>query len=180
MLSSRREARGARHEKGISSRLYPLLLPPLLLLCSCGFQLRTDPAVGIKALHVSTAGPTAVTTDIRRILASGPTRLMATPTDAEANLRILTEARDKTVYTITSTGAVYEFLLRLTVSYEVTIPGGEEVLIAPTEITTSRVITYSAAAPTAKEAEEQLLFKDMQADIAGRILRHISAVKRLK
>jgi LPS-assembly lipoprotein len=149
-----------------------------LLLASCGFQLRTDPAVGIKTLHVSTAGPTAVTTDIRRILASGPTKVMTTPTGAEAHLRVLAESRDKTVYTITSTGAVYEFLLRLTVSYEVTVPGGEVVLIPPTEITTTRVITYSAAAPTAKEVEEQLLFKDMQVDLAGRILRHIAAVKR--
>ena len=35
-----------------------------------------------------------------------------------------------------------------------------------------------AHAPTAKEAEEQLLYKDMQLDLARQILRHVAAVKR--
>lgn len=156
---------------------HPLLFS-LLLLPSCGFQLRGDPAVGIKTLHVSTAGPTGVLTDIRRVLAGGPTRVVSTPTGAEAQLRVLAEAREKTVNTITATGRVYEFQLRLTVRYEVTIPGREAPLIPPTDVVATRLITYSEAAPTAKEAEELLLFKDMQLDIAGRILRHIAVVRR--
>jgi LPS-assembly lipoprotein len=149
-----------------------------LLLPSCGFQLRGDPAVGLKTLHIATAGPTGVLTDIRRVLASGPTQVVAAPKDAEANLRILTEQREKTVHTITSSGRVYEFQLRLTVRYEVTVPGREAPLIPPTDVVATRVITYSESAPTAKEAEELLLFKDMQVDIAGRILRHIAVVQR--
>jgi LPS-assembly lipoprotein len=151
------------------------LLP---FLSSCGFQLRGDPAVGLKTLQVSTAGPTGVTTDIRRVLASGPTRVLQGPGEAEAHLRILSETRDKNVHTITGTGRVYEFQLRLTVRYEVTLPGREAPMIAPTDVTATRLITYSEAAPTAKETEEQLLFKDMQLDIAGRILRHIAVVRR--
>jgi LPS-assembly lipoprotein len=154
------------------------LLFPLLLLPSCGFQLRGDPAVGLKTLHISTAGPTGVLTDIRRVLASGPTRLVATPRDAEAHLRIIAETREKTVQTITGTGRVYEFQLRLTVRYEVTLPGRDAPLIAPTDVVATRLVTYSEAAPTAKEAEELLLFQDMQVDIAGRILRHIAVVRR--
>ena len=157
------------------SLLFPLLLPSLV---SCGFQLRGDPAVGLKTLHISTAGPTSVLTDIRRVLASGPTRLTPAPGDAEAHLRILSEIRDKNVHTITATGRVYEFQLRLTVRYEVTLQGRELPLIAPTDVVATRLITYSEAAPTAKEAEELLLFKDMQVDIAGRILRHIAVVRR--
>jgi LPS-assembly lipoprotein len=149
-----------------------------LLLASCGFQLRGDPAVGLKTLHVSTAGPTSVLTDIRRVLASGPTRLVPAPAEAEAHLRILAEVRDKNVHTITGTGRVYEFQLRLTVRYEVTLPGRELPLIPPTDVVATRLVTYSEAAPTAKEAEELLLFKDMQVDIAGRILRHIAVVRR--
>lgn len=155
--------------------LFSLLLPGLV---SCGFQLRGDPAVGIKTLHVSTAGPTGVLTDIRRVLAGGPTRVVSTPTGAEAQLRVLAESREKTVNTITATGRVYDFQLRLTVRYEVTIPGREAPLIPPTDVVATRLITYSEAAPTAKEAEELLLFKDMQVDIAGRILRHIAVVRR--
>jgi outer membrane lipopolysaccharide assembly protein LptE/RlpB len=40
------------------------------------------------------------------------------------------------------------------------------------------VITYSETAPIAKEAEEQLLYKDMQVELAGRILRQIALAQR--
>lgn len=158
--------------------LYKLFVPLALLLASCGFQLRGDPAVGLKTLQVSTAGPTGVTTDIRRVLASGPTRIVTDPKEAEAQLRILLENREKNVQTITSAGRVYEFQLRLTVRYEVTLPGREAPLIPPTDVVATRSITYSEAAPTAKEVEEQQLYRDMQIDIAGRILRHIAVVRR--
>ena len=149
-----------------------------IALASCGFQLRWDPAVGLKTLHISTAGPTGVLTDIRRVLASGPTRLVPGVTDAEANLRILSENREKTVHTITATGRVYDFQLRLTVRYEVTLPGRDAPLIEPTDVVATRLITYSEAAPTAKEAEELLLFKDMQVELAERILRQVAVARR--
>ena len=148
------------------------------LLSACGFQLRGDPEVGIRKLHISSVGPSQVMADIRRTLASGPTRLVASAVESEANLKILQEVREKTVVTITGTGRVYEFQLRLTVRYELSVPGREEPVIPSTEIETRRLITYSETAPTAKEAEEALLFKDMQLDLARQILRHVAAAKR--
>ena len=146
-----------------------------LLLCSCGFQLRGDPAVGIKTLFVPGGG---VAQEIRRTLASGPTRVVTTAPEAEAHLRILTEVRDKSIHTITGTGRVYEFELRLAVRFELLVPGREVPVIAPAEATARRIITYSETAPIAKEAEELLLFKDMQAEIAGRILRQVAIARR--
>jgi LPS-assembly lipoprotein len=149
-----------------------------LCLSACGFQLRGDPSVGLKALQVSAVGPSQVAAEIRRTLATGPTRVVSNAKDAAPQLRVLQEVRDKSVATITGTGSVFEYELRLTVRYELTVPGREIPLIAPTEVSAKRLITYSAAAPTAKEVEEQLLFKDMQVDLAGRILRHISVASR--
>ena len=149
-----------------------------LLLAGCGFQLRGDPAVGIRSLQVSSVGPSQVAAEIRRTLATGPTRLVTNPKDAEAQLRVLQEVRDKSVATITGTGSVYEFELKLTVRYQLTVPGRELPVIAPTETVAKRLITYSASAPIAKEAEEQLLFKDMQVELAGRMLRHIAVMRR--
>ncbi len=147
-------------------------------MVSCGFQLRGDPSVGIKTLQVTAVGPSQVAPEIRRTLATGPTRVVANAKDAQAQLRVLQEVRDKIVATITGTGTVYEYELRLTVRYEVTVPNRELPMIAPTEIVAKRLITYSASAPTAKEAEEQLLFKDMQAELAGRILRQVAVARR--
>jgi len=82
------------------------------------------------------------------------------------------------VHTITGTGRVYEFELRLVVRYDVVVPGRELPLVPPTEVETRRLITYSETAPIAKEAEEQLLYKDMQVELAGRILRQIALAQR--
>lgn len=150
----------------------------LLLLAACGFQLRGEPTVGLRTLFLSTAGPSTVVTDIRRILATGPTKVVGNEKEAEASLRVLGESRDKTVHTITGSGRVYEFQLRLAVSYQLTVPGREEPVIAPGEVAATRLITYSEAAPTAKEAEEQILYKDMQADLASRILRQVAVARR--
>ena len=149
-----------------------------LALAGCGFELRGEPSVGLRTIFVASNVPSTVLADVRRILATGPTKIVANEKDAEASLRILAESREKTVHTITGSGRVYEFQLRLTVSFQLAIPGREEPLIAPSELTTSRLITYSEAAPTAKEAEERLLYKDMQADLAGRILRQVAVARR--
>ena len=178
----RLEAGGYRLERGASRRLFlaSSLLPlaSCLLLVSCGFQLRGEPSVGLKTLHVSTVGASQVATEVRRALASSPTKLMPSPTGAEAHLRILSEARDKSIFTITGTGRVYEFQLRLAVRYQLTAPGREEPVIAPTEIEARRRVTYSETAPVAKEQEEQLLYQDMQVDLAGQILRRIAVARR--
>ena len=141
-----------------------------LWLAGCGFQLRGEPQTGIKAQHLSTATGSGVYTEIRRALAAGPTRLVPTPSEGEAHLRILGEGREKTVATITGTGRVYEYQLRLVVDYEMLAPGREVPLIAPTRTEARRLITYSETAPIAKEAEEQLLYKDMQVELASRRL----------
>ena len=146
-----------------------------ILLSACGFQLRGDPKVGLKTLYVPGGG---VAQEIRRTLASGPTRVVNTPAEAEAHLRVIAEKRDKTVHTITGTGRVYEFELRLAVRYDLLVPGREMPVIAPAETVARRIITYSEAAPIAKEAEEQLLFQDMQVEIADRILRQVAIARR--
>jgi len=148
-----------------------------ILLASCGFQLRGDAAVGFRSLSVSQVGGSQVAAEIRRTLASGPTRLVTPPLEAEAHLSILKEEREKSVYTLTGAGRVYEFQLRLVVAYQLTAPKRDEPVIAPTQIEARRLITYVESAPIAKEAEEQLLYKDMQVDLTRQILRHIAALK---
>ena len=146
-------------------------------LASCGFQLRGEPEVGIRKLYISSVGGSLVLVDIRRKLASGPTRLVVSPVEGEAHLRILQEEREKSVATITGTGRVYEYQLTLRVRYELVVTGRDEPVIPPTRLEARRLISYSETAPTAKEAEEQLLYKDMQLDLAHQILRQVAAAK---
>ena len=149
----------------------------ILLVTSCGFQLRGDQEVGIKKLYISSVGPSQVQAEIKRSLATGPTRIVLTSAEAQAHLHILQETREKTVSTVTGEGRVYEFQLRLAVRYELLVPGRDDPVIAPTEISTRRLVTYSQNAPTAKDTEEQLLFQNMQKDLARQILLQIAAKK---
>ena len=71
-----------------------------------------------------------------------------------------------------------EYRADLVVRYEMTVPGRELAVIPSTEAVARRLITYSESAPIAKEAEEQLLFKDMQVEIADRILRQVALARR--
>jgi LPS-assembly lipoprotein len=146
-----------------------------ILLAACGFQLRGERATGLRSIHVPGAG---IALEIRRTLTGGPTKVMPSAEGAEAVLQIISENRDKAVNTITGAGRVYEYQLTLSVRYRMTIPGREEPIIAPTEIVARRLITYSEAAPIAKEAEEQLLFKDMQLELADKILRQVAVARR--
>ena len=161
--------------KPLRAACLPILVGMTLLLSSCGFQLRGEPAVGLKTLFVPGGG---VAQEIRRTLSSGPTRVVASPQDAEAHLRILSENREKQVHTITGQGRVYEFELRLVVRYDMLVPGREIPAIPPTEMVARRLITYNEAAPIAKEAEELLLFQDMQLEAADRILRQVAVAHR--
>jgi LPS-assembly lipoprotein len=147
----------------------------LLFISACGFQLRGDPEVGIRKLYISAVGPSNVQGDIRRTLQAGPTRLVATSVEADAHLRILQEEREKTISAIQGSGRVYEYQLVLRVRFELVVPGREDPMIPPTKIETRRLISYSETAPTAKEAEEQLLYKAMQVDLAQQILQQVAA-----
>ena len=153
-------------------------LVALFLLAACGFELRGEPSVGLHALFLSAAVPSTVIGEVKRILLTGPTRVVAVEKDGEASLKITAESREKTVFTVTGTGRVYEYQLRLSATYELTVLGRDEPVIAPTEVVATRLITYNESAPTAKDAEEQLLYKDMQADIATRILRQVAVARR--
>ncbi len=149
-----------------------------LLLAACGFQLRGDSPTGLRTLYVSADSTSWVAVDIRRTLASTPTRVTRTPADAEAHLRVLSETREKSIYTITGAGRVFEFELRLLVNYQMSVPGKEEPVIPPSKIELRRIVTYSESAPLAKEAEEQLLYRDMVSDAASQILRRVASVRR--
>jgi LPS-assembly lipoprotein len=146
-------------------------------VAACGFQLRGEAPMGVKSLYLSTAGGSQVAVEIRRALASGPTRLVAVQKDGEAHIRVLAEHREKTILSLTGAGRVYEYVLRLKVGYQVSDAGGN-LLIDPTELEVRRVISYSETAPLAKEAEELILYRDMNVDAAQQILRRVAALRR--
>ncbi|HEY2258003.1 MAG TPA: LPS assembly lipoprotein LptE [Variovorax sp.] len=148
-----------------------------LLLSGCGFKLREAPQFSFKSIAIP--ANTAFANYLRRNLkATGTVEVL--PADqaakAEAVLDILAETRDNVVVSIDSSGQVRDLLLRLTVRFQLRGQGGRD-LLEPTQLQQTRDISYNETAALAKQSESDLLFRDMQSDIAQQVVRRLAAVK---
>jgi LPS-assembly lipoprotein len=148
-----------------------------LMLTGCGFELRKAPNFSFKSIAIP--ANTAFANYLRRNLkATGTVEVLtADQVDkAEAIFDVLGETRDNLIVSTDSSGQVRELLLRLTVRFRVRGQGGRE-LLPSTAVSQTRDISYNETAALAKEAESELLFRDMQSDIAQQIVRRLAAIK---
>lgn len=152
------------------------------LLGGCGFALRQPPSMAFSTIHVAASPGSPMALDIRRGLAAlGSLQVTADPAlqqQAQVILELVSEQREKVVVGVNSAGQVREFQLRVRLKFRLRTPATKE-LIAETELLQQREISFNETAVLAKEAEEGLLYRDMQADIVQQLLRRIAAVKSL-
>ena len=150
------------------------------LLAGCGFKLRSSQNFAFQTVAVTPERGAGVASELTRYL--GEAVRPVAPRDGgappEAIVDILQELREKTVVGVNASGQVREFQLRIKVKFRMRTPKGVE-LIAPTEIVQQRDISFNESAVLAKEAEEALLYRDMQTDIVQQLLRRLAAVKSL-
>lgn len=153
-----------------------------MALAGCGFTLRDAPELAFRSLFVNAGENSPFGNEIKRNLASlSALTLINDPKllpSAEAVLDILYEAREKTVVGVNSSGQVREFQLRSRLRFRLRTPQGKE-LIAPTDLLIQRDISFNESAVLAKEAEEGLMFRDMQSDIVQQLIRRLAALKSL-
>lgn len=153
------------------------LIPPAgLAVAGCGFKLRGSQNYGFERIAVlpNPGGP--LVTELRRSLANAVTVLPAEAplSQAQVVLDLLQEQREKIVVGVNASGLVREFQLRLRVRFKLRTPQGQE-LIGPIEISQQRDISFNESAVLAKEAEEGLMYRDMQSDIVQQLLRRLAA-----
>lgn len=149
-------------------------------LVGCGFKLRASQNYAFQTLAVTPEKGGLVATDLIRYFGNAIVPLQPTAGGAppQAIVDILHDLREKTVVGVNATGQVREFQLRIRVKFRLRTPQGNE-LIAPTEISQYRDISFNESVVLAKEAEEALLYRDMQNDIVQQLLRRLAAVKQL-
>lgn len=155
------------------------LLGALVLLAGCGFKLRGTAEVPFQTLYIpgSTGG---IALDLRRNIQAGTdARVVDDAKQAEAILEFTEEAREKDILSLTGTGRVREFQLRYRVGFRVHDGRGGQ-YVPQSTIQLTRDVTFNDAEVLAKEAEEQLLFRDMQSDMVQQIMRRLAAAERLK
>lgn len=97
---------------------------------------------------------------------------------AQVVLRVLQEQREKVVVGSGVAGQVREFQLRVRFRFSLFTTQGKAIL-EEVEILQQREFSYVESAALAKEAEEQLLYRDMQQDVVQHLLRRLAAIKEL-
>lgn len=148
------------------------------LLGGCGFKLRGTESFFFTRIAITPNPGGAVAQELRRSF-GGAVQVLpndAPVTQAQVILNVPTEQRDKVVVGSSASGQVREFQLRLRVQFNLATPQGR-VLMPSDSITLQRDFSYNESAALAKEAEEVLLYRDMQSDIIQQILRRLATVK---
>jgi LPS-assembly lipoprotein len=153
-----------------------------LSLAGCGFALRKAPNFAFSTLYSGLSESSPLGVELRRSLQStGKVQVINDArriSEAQVILDVLSDQREKVVLSLNASGQVREFQLRLRFRFRLRTLAGKE-LIPDTEILQQRDISFNESAVLAKEAEEALLYRDMQSDVVQQILRRLAAVTEL-
>ena len=159
-------------------RAFLLAVAAPLGLGACGFRLRGAPDFAFTAISIGTAQTSTLSAELTRTIASSGAVKVVPLAQAQVVLDVLVDRREKVVVGLNASGQVREFQLRIRLRFKLRTPAGKE-LIPETELLQQRDISFSESAVLAKEAEENLLYRDMQADIVQQLMRRLAAVKVL-
>lgn len=151
-------------------------------LGACGFALRKAPNFAFATIYTGISEGSALGNELNRNLESNRSvRVIRDPRQieqAQVILDVLGDQREKSVVGVNASGQVREFQLRIRFTFRLRTLQGKQ-LIAPTEILQQRDISFNESAVLAKEAEEVLLYRDMQSDIVQQVIRRLAAVRSL-
>jgi LPS-assembly lipoprotein len=158
---------------------FTALLLSAALVAGCGFHLRGTQDVPFRTLYIpgATAG---IALDLKRNIEAGTdAKVVSDAKQADAILEISNERKEKIILSLSGTGRVREFRLRYSVNFRVH-DGKGNLYVPPSTVQLSRDVTYNDTEILAKEAEEQLLFRDMQADMVQQLLHRLAAARAAK
>lgn len=156
-------------------RLLAVAIVAATSLMACGFQLRGSTNLPFDTLYIPVTSSVGV--ELKRNVAAGTaTRVVGTAQEAQAQLIFTQDLREKVILSLNTAGRVREFQLRYRVGFRVIDGRGREYLPL-NEIVLTRDVSFNDAQVLAKEAEEQLLYRDMQTDMVQQILRRLGGAR---
>ena len=153
-------------------------------LAGCGFRLRGALKLPFASLRSNLSERSEIGRELRAQLQASGVQLVEPATTgqsqppADIELTVLKEQRERAVVGITSIGQVRELQLRVRFKFRVRSGKGRD-LIDDTELLQERDLSYDEALALGKQAEEELLYREMQSDIVRQLMRRLAAVKGL-
>jgi LPS-assembly lipoprotein len=152
-------------------------------LTACGFKLRGSLS-GVYAFQSIFSGfalGSSLGQDFKRVAEGQGLKVLddaVGPGAAQVVLRVHSEQREKVIVGAGVSGQVREFQLRVRLKFSLfTVQG--KTLLDEVEMLQQREFSYTESQALAKEAEEQLLYRDMQTEIVLQLMRRLSSVKSL-
>lgn len=155
------------------------MLLMLLMLTACGFKLRGQiSSLPFKTLYIAAPPGHSIGSDLRRAVnATTTTKIVDNIDEAEAVLQVLNASNERRILSLSGGGRVREFELIFKITTRLVDNKGIE--IAPENgITLMRILPFLDAQILAKEAEEQMLYQDMQADAVQQIIWRLSTIRK--
>jgi LPS-assembly lipoprotein len=168
----------ARRRRLLLRGLHLALLAGTGALAGCGFTLRQPPALSFRSIALQGFAPRSpLKTELERRLAAQPSLVLAPdPARAEVVLHVLEDRRERSVVASTAAAQVRELQLRIQFHFRVDTPSGRE-LLPRAELLLKRDMSTSETAALAKAQEEEELYREMQSDIVGQVLRRLASVR---
>jgi LPS-assembly lipoprotein len=150
-----------------------LIITLCAMISACGFQLRGQASLPFESIYVS-GSPQFANRVARAVRAGSQTRITDNPKDAQFNLEILAEQRERAILSLSSSGRVREITLTYRVAYRL-YSQKKAKYIQSSEIVLKRDLSYTDTDVIAKEQEEALLYRDMQNDAVQQLVRRLQA-----
>lgn len=144
-------------------------------LSSCGFQLRQPNPVAFKSIQLK--GNTQITSGLKKSLKDQRIQLVDNAEEAELQVELMHEEKEKRILSLSGTGVVREYELYYRVQYRTKV-GSEPTWTLPLIMESRRDYTYNDSNLLAKLAEEKRLTETMQTDVLNGIMRRLSALKK--
>lgn len=149
----------------------------VLGLSACGFKLREAPRFAFDAVQLAGASGN-VTVQLRRELQVNGLRVDGLPPPPPVILTVQVDQRERVVMGQTAAGQVRELQLRVRFRFNLRTRD-ERMLIEDTELLLERDMSFNETVVLAKDAEEQMLYRDMTTDIAQQVVRRLAAVQSI-
>ncbi|MDO8931310.1 MAG: LPS assembly lipoprotein LptE [Rhodocyclaceae bacterium] len=154
-----------------------LLIAVTVVLSGCGFHLRGSYTLPFDTLFINQPETAELRAVLKRnIEASTATRVVNEAKDAQASLTVLNDVPAKIVLSLSSAGRVREYQLVRTFVFRIHDAANRD-LMPIGKIVIRRDISFNDDLVLSKEAEEALLWRDIQNDLVQQLLRRIAAAK---
>ncbi|MDE0061395.1 MAG: LPS assembly lipoprotein LptE [Gammaproteobacteria bacterium] len=150
------------------------VLPALLAIAGCGFELRGwDLESSIESVHVTAQPRVRLAGELRRALGQAGVRIEPRASRAEMTVELLDERRGRRTVAVTGSARAAEYEVSITVRFAVR--SGARVLREPVWLDASRVFVVDRDNIAGTAGEQALIEAELANDLVGQIMRALNA-----